>query len=422
MKKAKVNKYSCPFLTAVLLLISTALAFAQPVVPGFNVEVYANISGPVSLAFDPTGVLYVGNNDTPDPVPIRRVGIGGSPVEDFGPYLHDPDSVLFDAAGGISGTPGSVFVSGSEYSGGVPIRGYLTAIAPDETATTIYSTLYAPQQMVFDFYGRLLIPDQNIIYEATSEGLYTFVQGLSGAMAVDGAGQIFVIREKKSNWVISILSRDGDIINEQFSVLPGDISYLWAWGSGMVFTPYDSTWQAHLIVTERQGKIYRVDQKGAVILLGYGFDFPGGLAFGPDDTLYVSDVNANVIYRITPKEIALINNLVDFQPDPSTFSTESNAIGCPDGYLGKFNFMAKLDNTSNKELSNLQIEVNELSNNNVLLTTEGFVRQGERFNVPKRDGLVDGLLGPSESVDVPFIVCLTEIKKFRFFVDVFGSQ
>jgi len=128
-----------------------------------------------------------------------------------------------------------------------------------------------------------------------------------------------------------------------------------------------------------------------------------------------------LILHETPK-ITLINNLVDFQPDPSTFSTENNAIGCPDGYVGKFNFMALLDNTSNKELSNLQIEVNELSNNNVLLTTEGFVRQGERFNIPKRDGFVDGLLGPSESVDVPFIVCLTEIKNFRFFVDVFGSH
>lgn len=115
--------------------------------------------------------MYVANNAGVGP--IRRVGVGGSPVEDYGPQFPDPDAVLFDAGGGISGTPGSVLVSGSEFSGGVPIYGYVAAVAPDQTATTIYSTppLLAPQGMVFDRRSRILFPDFRTIFAGTVDGL-----------------------------------------------------------------------------------------------------------------------------------------------------------------------------------------------------------------------------------------------------------
>ena len=48
----------------------SAAANAEPVVPGFDVEVYAEVPFPRGLAFDPEGVLYVGNNAT-NQVPIK---------------------------------------------------------------------------------------------------------------------------------------------------------------------------------------------------------------------------------------------------------------------------------------------------------------------------------------------------------------
>ncbi len=416
MRKKKVNKYSFSLLIAVVLLISTTLAFAQPVVPGFNVEVYANVPEPAKLAFDPSGVLYVGNNGPLSMEKIYRVGVGGSPVEEYGDTsFPDPDSVAFDAGGAISGTPGSVLVG----NGGEP--GYIAAILPDQSTITPIGPTFNignPAVLKFDKTGRLLVADQAPPFRALALTRTEIVElGDSFlAIAVDGSNRVYSAFLKNQ---IKVIASDGTPLPD-LTPIDNSRDYF----SNLEFGPFDEIWKGHLFATSEDSNIYRILPDGTIIKFGSGWtaDNRSGLAFGPDGALYISDWIADAIYRITPKDVVLINDLVDFQPDPSTYSTENNAIGCPDGYVGKFNFMAVLDNTSSKELSNLQIEVNELSNNNVLLTTEGFVRQGERFNVPKRDGFVDGLLGPSESVDVPFIVCLTEIKKFRFFVDVFGSQ
>jgi hypothetical protein len=88
-------------------------------VPGFTVSTYATVTDPVNLSFDPSGVLYVGRDNYGsgggyiDAVKIHRIGVGGSPVVEYGASaIYDPDAVLFDAAGSLSGTPGSVLVSG----------------------------------------------------------------------------------------------------------------------------------------------------------------------------------------------------------------------------------------------------------------------------------------------------------------------
>ncbi len=93
---------------------------------------------------------------------------------------------------------------------------------------------------------------------------------------------------------------------------------------------------------------------------------------------------------------------------------------CPEGYVGKFSFDATLTNISEKELSNLNVEVDELANDNLLLTDNGLIGEGECFAVSKIDDYSDGYLSPDEYVDVPFTVCLQEKSPFRFFVNVLG--
>ncbi len=95
---------------------------------------------------------------------------------------------------------------------------------------------------------------------------------------------------------------------------------------------------------------------------------------------------------------------------------------CPKGYSGKFSFDATLTNISEKELSNIYVEVDELTNENLLLNNEGLLGEGERFEILKFDDYSDGYLSPDENVDVPFNVCLNNTDPFRFFVDVFGAE
>ena len=56
--------------------------------------------------------------------------------------------------------------------------------------------------------------------------------------------------------------------------------------------------------------------------------------------------------------------------------------------MGKFTFDATLSNISEKELSNLHVEVDELTNDNLILTGEGLKGEGDIFKIAtdkKRD-------------------------------------
>jgi hypothetical protein len=115
-----------------------------------------------------------------------------------------------------------------------------------------------------------------------------------------------------------------------------------------------------------------------------------------------------------------INKFVTFEPDSSTYSFTPDTADCQTGAVGKFSFNATLTNISEKDLSNLFVEINTLTNGNMCLTDDGLMGVGERFEVPKIDDYVDGILRPEENVDVPFTVCLKNTDPFRFFVDVVG--
>jgi hypothetical protein len=118
--------------------------------------------------------------------------------------------------------------------------------------------------------------------------------------------------------------------------------------------------------------------------------------------------------------IPVVNDFVTFEPDPSTYSFTRDTSGCPSGFAGKFGFEAQLTNVSQSALSDLHVDVAELSNGNLLLTSDGTIGVGGIFPVPREDDYSDGFLTSSEYVDVPFDVCLINSHPFSFFVDVRG--
>src|SRR5689334_19297110 len=102
---------------ALLSLLAVKLAAAEPVVPGFGVTPYATVPDPTALSFASDGTVYAGADATGsgggsgDAVKIHRIGAGGAPVEEFGvAAIPDPDGVLVDETGLVSGTPGAVLV------------------------------------------------------------------------------------------------------------------------------------------------------------------------------------------------------------------------------------------------------------------------------------------------------------------------
>jgi hypothetical protein len=121
------------------------------------------------------------------------------------------------------------------------------------------------------------------------------------------------------------------------------------------------------------------------------------------------------------EEILLVNDLVSFDPLGSTFRFTPDPTGCPEGFVGNFRFEVRLTNTSARLLSDLFVEVTTLTNGNLLQTADGGPGGvGARLTIPLDDGFTDGVLSPQEFVDVPFIICLQERRRFQFLVDVFG--
>ena len=123
----------------------------------------------------------------------------------------------------------------------------------------------------------------------------------------------------------------------------------------------------------------------------------------------------------------LANDLVlGFIPEPQSFETTSDALGCPSGFVGKFSLTATLAaKQGSPPLSNLFVSVNQLTNNNLLQNADdGPGGVGARLTIPK--GLdpeyADGILTYPENIrNIPFTICLTSGTRFTFLVDVLGT-
>ena len=217
------------------MTLPLAGAKAQPVVPGATVSIYASVPDPITLSFAPDGMLYVGYNpeSTYTAFKIHRVGPGGSPVTPFGNTgIVDPDAVIVDVAGVVSGTPGAVIVGG--YFD--PVQGKISKITPDGTVSTLFGpspTYWNPSAFLFDPAGRLLFSDgsgTNVM--VTTGGTPTVLLSTDKpyCMAVDAAGRLAITTA--DNW-LRLYTLAGMLLNARFAAI-GASSPLAA-GTGLFF-------------------------------------------------------------------------------------------------------------------------------------------------------------------------------------------
>jgi hypothetical protein len=123
------------------------------------------------------------------------------------------------------------------------------------------------------------------------------------------------------------------------------------------------------------------------------------------------------------QERKVVNGLVNFQPRSTTFHTTIDPAACP-GFVAVFRFDATLTNkSSSPSLADLIVQVATLTNGNLLQNAEGGPSGvGAILTVPHKDGFLDGILSPQESVAMPFVICLKNTQPFTFFVNVLGTE
>jgi hypothetical protein len=118
------------------------------------------------------------------------------------------------------------------------------------------------------------------------------------------------------------------------------------------------------------------------------------------------------------RDSVLVNSLVRFEPLRDTFRTISDVTGCPAGFVGKFLFEAQLTNTGSRVLTDLWVQLQTLSGDHLLLTSEGLIGPLGSFAVPEQEGFADRRLSPAEFINVRFTVCLKQQEPLRLLVNV----
>lgn len=269
-------------------------AAAAPAVPGFTVTSYAVVADQSRITFGSDGSLFIGNtNNAGSGASLHRVAPGGGAVGGYGPAVFDPDAVLFDASGVVSGVPGSVLVGGDA----------ITAIRPDQTSVVLFSGAAGFSNvgdLAFDQSGRLLFtdsgngdPNRRAVF-AVEGGILTRLFSEAGgetpdSIAVSATNQIYTSR---SDGGISVHAADGSLVNGSFSAALNPYPAI-DFARGGTFG--DQLYALDAVT----GVLWRFDAAGQAAMVGSGFGPNSNeIAFGPDGALYVGDFNNHLVLRV----------------------------------------------------------------------------------------------------------------------------
>jgi gluconolactonase len=153
--------------------------------------------------------------------------------------------------------------------------------------------------------------DRGCVTRLSTDGRRSVIRqtGRPNGLAVDAAGVIWVAESKFPSLLRLTMDGKCDVVatecdGEPF-LFPNDLCFgpdggLYLTDSGVEienFAPNNKI-RADYENVHYDGRVYRVDpSSGAVTQIDRGFRFTNGIAFGPDDTLYVNESAGGNIYR-----------------------------------------------------------------------------------------------------------------------------
>ena len=327
-RRASASRAAALLLGLASVLVAPGVARAQTV-PGFEVSTYATVDQPVLLAFGPDGTLFAGNDPSPGgsttPVKVSRIGVGGTPVTSLGNVaISDPDTIVLDVAGTMSGVPGTLLVSGLLGSSSI---GRISGIHPDGTVVTLFDNgAWANVvEMKFDHAGRFLFTalESRSIWVSTG-GAPVILATLPGSayptyLTIDAANRIIV---GGSDNKIRIYNADGSLANGSLAAFGGL--------AGVECGPGGAFGTDLYVIDSTVGTLVRVDAAGVKTTVGTGFATgfsTKDIAFGPGGDLFVSVIASDKVLRISQSWINLASALAGVSGDPLLVGTGTLAAG-----------------------------------------------------------------------------------------------
>ncbi len=226
-------------------------------------------SGPLALAFDAQGNLYVANDDNGTITKVTPQGQSSV----FASGISDPDSLAFDAQGNL-------YVA--DYTAGT-----ITKVTPQGQSSLFASGLDTPWGLAFDSQGNLYVANagNGTITKVTPQGQSsTYASGFDfpNGLAFDSQGNLYVLNNAAAS--ITKVTPQGvkTTIASGFSDLYGLVT--------------DS--QGNLDVDDANGTISKVTPQGAVVPIATGLDNPLAVALDSQGNLYVAIDNNGTVSRI----------------------------------------------------------------------------------------------------------------------------
>lgn len=316
-KERRAHKMKTTRLLPILATVCCAagVAAADPVIPGKAILAYASpFVSTNGLSFDKSsGVLYVGNdNYDGGPQPIYRIPKGGGTPIAFGDGGPDPDPVLYDDVG-FSGIPGAVLTGGWHEQDG-QVRGYIRAVLPDGTSTTLYdSTAFRnPADLAFDSQGALIFTDMSApgrAFRASSRNiapsllitLPSWAENVN-SIAIASNGEMYI--STAANGRILRYAADGTLITDSFAT--GLSGYVGSCFLPIAFGP-GGAWGNDLYVLSGTN-LLRYDSSSISSVVGTGFTSSySDMTFGPDGFLYIADdayMNGRIL-QVVPEPLTV---------------------------------------------------------------------------------------------------------------------
>src|SRR5215213_5896227 len=149
--------------------------------------------------------------------------------------------------------------------------------------------------------------------------------GRPNGLAVDEAGTLWVAESQEPSLVRLSMEGRAEIFLSECAgepfLFPNDLCFgpdgaLYMTDSGLLVEDWAPGGQIRedFMETETDGRVYRIDPDTAEIeKLDSGFRFTNGIAFGPDDNLYVDETLTGMVYRYRWEDGEIVGGREDFE-------------------------------------------------------------------------------------------------------------